>query len=87
MLLRAAFWIGLVTVLAPHEPDLGYGSPGPASGVVSQVSNWAQSRLTGLQSNSPIQDSASVSALDEPARRGRSLAQIKSEIAAAKQAR
>ena len=27
MLLRAAFWIGVVALLAPHEPDLGFGRP------------------------------------------------------------
>lgn len=27
MLLRALFWIGVVAVLMPHEPDLGLGRP------------------------------------------------------------
>lgn len=27
MLLRAVFWIGLVSLLMPHEPDLGLGRP------------------------------------------------------------
>lgn len=27
MLLRAVFWIGVVSVLMPHEPDLGLGRP------------------------------------------------------------
>ena len=27
MILRAIFWIGLVSFLMPHEPDLGYGRP------------------------------------------------------------
>jgi len=28
MIFRAIFWIGLVSLLAPHEPDLGLGRPG-----------------------------------------------------------
>lgn len=28
MIFRAIFWIGLVALLMPHEPDLGYGRPG-----------------------------------------------------------
>ncbi len=28
MIFRAIFWIGLVSLLTPHEPDLGLGRPG-----------------------------------------------------------
>lgn len=28
MIFRAVFWIGLVSLLIPHEPDLGLGRPG-----------------------------------------------------------
>jgi hypothetical protein len=28
MIFRALFWIGLVSLLAPHEPDFGQGHPG-----------------------------------------------------------
>lgn len=28
MIFRAVFWIGLVSLLAPREPDLGLGHPG-----------------------------------------------------------
>jgi len=31
MILRAIFWIGLVSFLMPREPDLGFGRPGTAS--------------------------------------------------------
>jgi hypothetical protein len=30
MILRAIFWIGLVSLLMPREPDLGFGRPGAA---------------------------------------------------------
>ena len=35
MIFRAIFWIGLVSFLMPHEPDLGFGRPG---GVMSAIS-------------------------------------------------
>jgi hypothetical protein len=28
MIFRAVFWIGLVSLLTPHEPDIGLGRPG-----------------------------------------------------------
>lgn len=40
MILRAVFWIGLVAVLMPHEPDLGFGRPGSVS-FASGAVNWA----------------------------------------------
>ncbi len=30
MILRAAFWIAVVAVFIPREPDLGFGPPGAA---------------------------------------------------------
>jgi hypothetical protein len=35
MLFRAVFWIGLVSLLMPHEPDLGFGRPGAAAAVAA----------------------------------------------------
>jgi hypothetical protein len=29
MIFRAIFWVGLVALLIPREPDLGLGRPGP----------------------------------------------------------
>jgi len=31
MIFRAIFWIGLVSLLMPHEPDLGLGRPGAST--------------------------------------------------------
>jgi hypothetical protein len=31
MILRAIFWIGLVSFLMPREPDLGFGRPGAST--------------------------------------------------------
>ena len=33
MIFRAIFWIGLVSLLTPHEPDLGLGRPGAGTPV------------------------------------------------------
>ena len=44
MILRAIFWIGLVSFLMPHEPDLGFGRPGAAAA----ASLPAPSSLTAL---------------------------------------
>jgi hypothetical protein len=35
MIFRAAFWIGLVSLLTPHEPDLGLGRPGAGTSLLS----------------------------------------------------
>lgn len=35
MIFRAVFWIGLVSLLTPHEPDLGLGRPGTGTSPLS----------------------------------------------------
>jgi hypothetical protein len=40
MLFRAVFWIGLVALLMPHEPDLGYGRPHAAVSFPREFANW-----------------------------------------------
>ena len=37
MIFRALFWIGLVSLLAPHEPDLGLGHKGAGTLEPSQA--------------------------------------------------
>jgi hypothetical protein len=46
MIFRAIFWIGLVALLMPHEPDLGYGRPG------AHLPNWLPPGTT-IQSANP----------------------------------
>src|SRR6201996_6332887 len=46
MIFRAAFFIGLVSLLAPHEPDLGLGRPG--AGTLHPSSAMIQSAAAGL---------------------------------------
>jgi hypothetical protein len=46
MILRAIFWIGLVSLLMPHEPDLGLGRPG--AGTLPTSSSIVRSAADGL---------------------------------------
>lgn len=46
MIFRAIFWIGLVSLLAPHEPDLGLGRPG--AGTLSPSPATLLSAASGL---------------------------------------
>jgi hypothetical protein len=75
MLLRAAFWIGVVSVLMPHEPNLGYGSPSLGKTLSTKLSNWTGGKATA---EAPTADH--VAATHGP----RTLAQVKAEIAAAR---
>jgi hypothetical protein len=51
MIFRAIFWIGLVAILMPHEPDLGFGRPGGLdTAVPSEVASWTKQKIgTELQ--------------------------------------
>jgi hypothetical protein len=45
MIFRAIFWIGLVALLMPREPDLGLGRPGPSpSSVMSSITHLGITR-------------------------------------------
>ena len=46
MIFRAVFWIGLVSLLTPHEPDLGLGRPG--AGTTQPSPAMIQSAAAGL---------------------------------------
>jgi hypothetical protein len=46
MIFRAVFWIGLVSLLTPHEPDLGLGRPG--AGTAQPSPAMIQSAAAGL---------------------------------------
>jgi hypothetical protein len=46
MIFRAVFWIGLVSLLTPHEPDLGLGRPGAGTSQTSPA--MIQSAASGL---------------------------------------
>jgi hypothetical protein len=94
MIFRAVFWIGLVSLLTPHEPDLGLGHPGAGtlqhspSTLLSPVRNGLS--RTGMDCGSAcagglgllnifhLGDSASVTA---------GLADVKAQIEADQRAR
>lgn len=39
MILRAIFWIAVVSFFMPREPDLGYGRPGHEGGIAGLIQN------------------------------------------------
>jgi hypothetical protein len=45
MILRAMFWIALVSVLMPREPDLGLGRPG-TKGLSSDALSWVSTAVS-----------------------------------------
>lgn len=45
MIFRAIFWIGLVAILMPHEPDLGFGRPDAGSSPLPEVASWAKAKV------------------------------------------
>ncbi len=49
MIFRAVFWIGLVSLLTPHEPDLGLGRPGAGTSPPSPAA--LLSSASGLSRN------------------------------------
>jgi hypothetical protein len=89
MILRAIFWIGLVAVFMPHEPDLGFGRPGTHPGVADTVAGWTRGEVdTNLGGTDNFcRDNASACAvgvgiLDEVRTMTlRNLAQVKADIA------
>ena len=43
MIFRAIFWVGLVALLMPREPDVGFGRPVALdSNVSSEVADWTK---------------------------------------------
>lgn len=50
MIFRAVFWIGLVSLLAPREPDLGLGRPGAGT---QPSPAMIQSAAAGLSRSAP----------------------------------
>jgi len=46
MIFRAIFWIGLVSLLMPREPDLGLGRPGAGTSLPSAVTSWVATGLS-----------------------------------------
>jgi hypothetical protein len=84
MLFRAIFWIGLVSLLMPHEPDLGFGRPQLAAplpdGVQSRAAQDARASAGICERNAPA-CSTGMGFFDRlQSAAVRSLADVKNEI-------
>ena len=87
MILRAIFWIGLVALLMPREPDLGLGRPAsPGAHLFSGVSPALRHRK-GCDSEEAA-CTAALGLLDRVKLSSmHSLAEVKAEIEQAERAR
>jgi hypothetical protein len=90
MIIRAALFLGLVALLAPHEPDLGLGRPGAGTWLPSATSILSAAGLPHFGQFSGA--SAGSGPLGETRLMtirigGRGLADVKAEIDAAVKAR
>ena len=84
MLLRAVFWIALVSLLMPREPNLGLGRPG-AHGLAEDTLSWASNAPQGLPfcANNEGFCSSALAVLETlRASTLRSLAEVKTDIEA-----
>lgn len=84
MLLRAVFWIALVSLLMPREPDLGLGRPG-SHGLAEDTLSWASKAPQGLPfcgSNEGFCSSALAMLESLRTNTLRSLAEVKADIEA-----
>ncbi len=89
MIFRAIFWVGLVAILMPHEPDLGFGRPAAIdSDVTGQVADWTKANVqpnlthpTKLCRYNPEACAKSLTLLDGfKSAAVRSLADVKADI-------
>ncbi|HTT96703.1 MAG TPA: hypothetical protein VMF58_01525 [Rhizomicrobium sp.] len=95
MIFRAIFWIGLVALLMPHEPDLGFGRPsGLSAGVPDEVTALAKTVQPDLKDPASLCKynthacATSLSLLDNfRAMTVHSLAQVKADIEQSRPAR
>ena len=93
MIFRAVFWIGLVSLLTPHEPDLGLGRPGAGTALTSPA--MIQSAASGLSRLGADCGSAcagglgilSVCHLNSESRVAEGLADVRAQIRADQEAR
>jgi hypothetical protein len=95
MIFRAIFWIGLVAILMPHEPDLGFGRPdGLDAAVPSEFADMAKTVQPGLKDPASLCQynthacATSLSLLDNfRTMTVHSLAQVKADIEESRHAR
>ena len=64
MIFRAIFWIGLVALLMPHEPDLGFGRPGTRANVPSRNATIQAANVQNVCAHHAAACAGSLSFLD-----------------------
>ena len=86
MIFRALLAIGVVSMLTPHEPDLGLGRPGAGASHPSPATSQSASGLSRTKDACGIPACAGALALASvfglTPREGRTLNDVQSEIAA-----
>ncbi len=91
MIFRAIFWIAVVAILMPHEPDLGLGRPGTLSSlpgtIISQITALVEPGSTDCKDREMACIAASGAASQLQNATFRSLAEVKAEIEEAKRER
>ena len=90
MIFRALIAIGIVSLLTPHEPDLGLGRPGagashPSPATLLPASGLSRKQECGIPACAGALAFASVLGLTPP--KGRNLNDVKAEIQADMKAR
>lgn len=91
MIIRALLAIGIVSLLTPHEPDLGLGRPGAGASLPSPTDSLdsagglSRSADCGIPACAGALALASTFGLTPPA--GRTLGHVKAEIVADLRAR
>ena len=90
MIFRAMFWIAVVAVLMPREPDLGLGRPGASSGnLLSRLTSMIEPGQPACEGNEMACMAASGMAakVNVPDFAARGLAEVKAEFDEARRAR
>jgi len=83
MIMRAIFWIGLVSFLMPREPDLGFGRPGAAISPASIASIIQSTDVQGACTEHKEACAGGLSVLDNfQAVAVRSLDQVRADLEA-----
>ncbi|HEX2594274.1 MAG TPA: hypothetical protein VHL34_22420 [Rhizomicrobium sp.] len=91
MIVRAIFWIAVVSFFMPREPDLGFGHPGNADGIAGLIQN-AQGAASATVKQ-PCGEDAALCAAGETALAAfqgvavNSLAEVKADIEASRHKR
>ena len=91
MIFRAIFWIAVVAVLMPREPDLGLGRPGAVTALPGAILSRASALVEPGSSNCKSREMACIAASGSISQFQtaalRSLAEVKAEIEEARRER